>query len=130
MSKEIIRHPVLQQMVDKGNVPLSLATKGAGLVFVSGLPPVDLETGQLIQGDIEAQTRASLNAVKAVLEGAGSSMEKVLKCTVFAVNAGQFDRVNAVYAEFFPSEPPARTFVTVGSWPWSFDIEIEAVALA
>jgi enamine deaminase RidA (YjgF/YER057c/UK114 family) len=49
---------------------------------------------------------------------------------VFAVNAGQFDRVNRVYAEFFPEDPPARTFVTVGSWPWAFDIEIEAVALA
>ncbi|MDF1721952.1 MAG: Rid family hydrolase [Minwuia sp.] len=129
MHKEVIKHPVLQQMIDKGNVPLSLATRGAGMVFVSGLPPVDLKTGELVRGDIEAQTRASLNAVKAVLGEAGSSLDKVLKCTVFAVNAGQFDRVNAIYAEFFPKDPPARTFVTVGSWPWPFDIEIEAVAL-
>lgn len=130
MSKEVLSHPVLQQMVNKGNVPLSLATRGAGLIFVSGLPPVSLETGQLIQGTIEDQTRASLEAIKAVLEANGSSLDKVLKCTVFAVNAGQFDRVNAVYAEYFPEDPPARTFVTVGSWPWAFDIEIEAVALA
>lgn len=130
MAKETISHPVLQQMLDRSNVPLSLATRGNGFVFVSGLPPVDLKTGELVRGDIEAQTRASLEAVKAVLEAAGSSLEKVLKCTVYAVNAGQYDRVNAAYAAFFPAEPPARTFVTVGSWPWSFDIEIEAVALA
>lgn len=130
MTKEVLTHPVLQKMVNKGNVPLSLATRGAGLVFVSGLPPVDLTTGELIRGTIEEQTRASLEAIRAVLEENGSSMDKIMKCTVFAVNAGQFDRVNAVYAEFFPEDPPARTFVTVGSWPWAFDIEIEAVALA
>lgn len=130
MSKEILTHPVIQEIVDKGRVPLSLATRGGGLIFVGGLPPLNLDTGELVTGNIEEQTAASLNAIKTVLEANGSDMSKIMKTTVFAVNAGMFDRVNDAYRQFFPKDPPARTFVTVGSWPWPFDIEIEAIALA
>lgn len=112
-------------------IPLSAVTSGGGLVFVSGLPPVDWQTGELVRGDILTQTRQCLENVKASLEAAGSSMDKVLKVTVYVVNCIYFHEINTLYAEYFGREaPPARTFVTVGSWPFEFDIEIEAVALA
>jgi reactive intermediate/imine deaminase len=100
------------------------------LVFVSGLPPFYLVTGELIRGDIRVQTRQCLENLKAALEVAGSSLEKTLKVTILISNCAYWDDVNAVYAEYFASEPPARTFVTVGSWAQPFDIEMEAIALA
>jgi len=101
-----------------------------GFVFVSGLPPIDLATGKIIRGDIEAQTDASLKAVKAALETAGSSLDRVVKALVYVSNAAYFPSINRVYARYFPDRPPARTFVAVGSWPLEFDIEIECIALA
>lgn len=114
----------------KRKIPLSAVTAGNGFVFVSGLPPVNWETGELVRGDILVQTRQCLENVKAALETAGSSLDKVLKVTIYAVNCAYFADINAIYAEYFAHEPPARTFCTVGAWPWEFDIEIEAVALA
>jgi len=118
-----------EQMVAR-KIPLSAATSGNGFVFVSGLPPVDWKTGELVRGDILVQTRQSLENVKRALEEAGSSLDKVLKTTIYATNSAYFNDVNRIYAEYFPNDPPARSFVTVGSWPWEFDIEIEAIALA
>jgi enamine deaminase RidA (YjgF/YER057c/UK114 family) len=66
--------------------------------------------------------------VKATLEAAGSSLDKVVKVTIFITNAAYFNRVNEIYARYFPHNPPARSFVTIGSWPWEFDIEIECIA--
>ena len=130
MAKEIVDCGKLDEAIAAKNIPLSCATKGNGLVFVSGLPPVDFKTGIVVRGDILVQTRQSLENVKYALEQAGSSMDKVLKATVFIANSAYFNDVNKIYAEYFPHNPPARTFVTVGSWPWEFDIEIEAIALA
>lgn len=110
-------------------IPLSAVTSGNGFVFVSGLPPVNHVTGELVRGDIAVQTRQCLENVKAALEVAGSSMDQVLKVTIYAVNCAYFAEINAIYAEYFPENPPARTFCTVGSWPWEFDIEMEAIAL-
>jgi 2-iminobutanoate/2-iminopropanoate deaminase len=118
-----------EQMLAR-KIPLSAATSGNGFVFVSGLPPVDWRTGELVRGDILVQTRQSLENVKRALEEAGSSLDKVLKTTIYATNSAYFNDVNRIYAEYFPTDPPARSFVTVGSWPWEFDIEIEAIALA
>lgn len=130
MKKEIIRVGKLTEAIASRKIPLNAATKGGGLVFVSGLPPVNWETGELVRGDILVQTRQCLENVKATLEAAGSSMDKVLKTTIYAVNCAYFADINAIYAEYFPVDAPARTFATVGAWPWEFDIEIEAVALA
>ncbi|MBD9541435.1 RidA family protein [Ensifer sp. ENS04] len=122
----------LSDGIDARKIPLSAVTSGAGLVFVSGLPPVNHETGDLVRGDILVQTRQCLENVKAAVETAGSSMDKILKTTIYAVNCAYFEDINAIYAEYFPdvNKRPARTFCTVGAWPWEFDIEIEAVALA
>ncbi|TRC75624.1 RidA family protein [Mesorhizobium sp. WSM4307] len=129
MTKEIVEVPVLSAAVRALGVPLSLVTKAAGLVFVSGTPPLDLLTGKLVKGDIEVQTEASLKALKHCLEAAGTSLDNVVMVRIYAVNAGFYGAINRVYAKYFPENAPSRTFVPVASWPMEFDIEIECVAV-
>jgi reactive intermediate/imine deaminase len=130
VDKQIIHVSPISEALAKAKVPLSPAVKANGFVFVSGLPPLDRKTGEVVKGDIRAQTELSLENVKAVLEAAGSSLDKVVKVTIYIANAAYYPTVNAIYARYFPHDPPARTFATVGSWPWEFDIEIECIALA
>ena len=130
MNKEIVEVPVLSAAVRALDLPLSLVTKGAGLVFVSGTPPLDVLTGKLVKGDIEVQAEASLVALKHCLQAAGASPDNVLMVRIYAANAGFYGAINRVYARHFPTNPPARTFVPVASWPMEFDIEIECVAAA
>ncbi|BCG71522.1 enamine deaminase RidA [Mesorhizobium sp. 113-1-2] len=130
MTKEIVEVPVLSAAVRALGVPLSLVTKAAGLVFVSGTPPLDLLTGKLVKGDIEVQAEASLKALKHCLEAAGTSLDNVVMVRIYAVNAGFYGAINRVYARHFPENAPSRTFVPVASWPMEFDIEIECVAVA
>jgi len=130
LKKEIFSLGRMSEVLRVKKAPLSAVTKGGGLIFVSGLPPFDLDTGELVRGDIRVQTRRCLENVKAAVEAAGSSLDKVLKVTVLVSNCAYWDDINAIYAEYFSHEPPARTFVTVGAWPQPFDIEMEAVALA
>lgn len=127
--KECIAVAGISEALRKAKVPLSPAVKANGFVFVSGLPPIDTRTGKVVNGDIRRQTRLSLQNVGKALRAAGSSFDRVVKVNVYISNSGYFDLVNEEYRRFFPKAPPARTFVTVGSWPWEFDIEIECVAL-
>ena len=89
-----------------------------------------MKTGELSTGDIAEQTRCSLRNVAAILEASGSSLDKVVKTTVFVTNLANFGAVNGAYAEFFPGEAPARACVQVAALPKNAEIEIEAVALA
>ncbi len=130
MEKKTFRVGKITEAIEKGKVPLSAVVRAGDFVFVSGLPPIDQKTGELVRGDIVKQTEQVLENVKAALEAAGSSLDKVVKVTVFITNAAWFNRVNEVYARYFPHNPPARSFVTIGSWPWEFDIEIECIAIA
>jgi len=130
MKKEIIRVPGLTDAVAKTGAPLSILVKAGDFLYCSGLPPLDPKTGELVKGDIQTQTRVVLDALKYALEHAGSSLDKVVKTTIFITNAAYFKTVNDIYRTYFPSDPPARTFVAMASWPLEFDIEIECVALA
>ena len=130
MKKETIHVPVISDATKRANVPLSAAVKAGGFVFVSGMPPIDTKSGRLVSGDIAKQTEACLENLKTTLEAAGSSLDKVVKVTVYASNSAYYATINKVYARYFTDEPPARTFVTVASWPLEFDIEIECTAIA
>lgn len=108
--------------------PYSQAIRSGGLIFTAGQIPMDPATGEMVQGDIEAQTRRVLDNLMAVLVAAGSGAANVLKVTVFMTDLGEFARMNAVYAEYFPDPPPARSAVQVGALPKGAAIEMEAVA--
>src|SRR5690349_21308204 len=130
MPKQVIEVPVLSEAVRKIGVPLSLVTKANGMIYVSGIPPFDMETGKIVRGDIETQADVSLRALQHCLSAAGSSLEDVVMVRIYAANSGFYGAINRVYARFFPKDPPSRTFVTVASWPMEFDLEIECVAIA
>ena len=130
MEFQAIEVPGISQLLNSAGVPLSPAVKANGFVFVSGTPPFDPATGKISSGDIATQTELVMENLKAVLEAAGSGLDKVVKVNVFISNSGYYDLVNRVYGRYFDDPAPARTFVAVGSWPWPFDIEIECTALA
>lgn len=109
--------------------PYSQAVTANGFVYASGQIPVDPSTGQLVADEIQTQTRQSLENVKAVLEAAGSDLSLVLKATVFLKDMADFAAMNAVYAEYFPNNPPARSTVQVAKLPLDARVEIEVVAL-
>jgi 2-iminobutanoate/2-iminopropanoate deaminase len=109
--------------------PYSQAVRTDRLVFTAGQIPLDPATGTLVEGAIEAQTRRVLDNVRAVLEAAGSGLDRVVKMTVFMTDLKLFQRMNAVYAEYFPDAPPARSAVQVAALPLGATIEMEAVAL-
>ena len=110
--------------------PYSQAVRVGDLVFAAGQVAIDPAAGKLIEGDVAAQTRQVLANLSAVLETAGSSLDRVVKTTVFLKDMGQFKAMNAVYAEFFPSDPPARSTVEVAGLPLGALVEIEAIAVA
>lgn len=108
--------------------PYSQATACQGLVFVSGQIPLHPVTGLLLNGSIEEQTRRVILNLKAVLEAAGSSLDLVVKTTVFLKDMGDFPAMNEVYAEFFGASLPARATVEVSRLPRDVAVEIDAIA--
>jgi len=122
-----------RRVVVSGKAPKAIGPYSVGIVygelaFSSGMLGLDPQTGELAPGGVEAETRQSLQNVAAILEAAGSSMSLVLKTTVFLRDMADFARMNAVYAEFFHGEPPARSTVQVAALPKGGAVEIEAVA--
>jgi 2-iminobutanoate/2-iminopropanoate deaminase len=109
--------------------PYSQAVIAGGLVFASGQIAIDPATGELSTGPIEEQTRLVLKNLAAVLEAAGSSMDMVVKATVFLQDMNEFGRMNEVYGEAFPPPYPARAAVQVARLPRDVKVEVEAVAL-
>ncbi|RLC82406.1 MAG: reactive intermediate/imine deaminase [Chloroflexi bacterium] len=108
--------------------PYSQAIRAGNLVFTAGQLGINPNTGELEEG-IEAQTRQALLNLKAILEAAGTSLENVVKTGVFLKDIGDFPAMNAVYAEFFPHSPPARTTLQAAELPKGALVEIEAIAV-
>jgi 2-iminobutanoate/2-iminopropanoate deaminase len=129
MRKEIIRVEPLSTWLENWKAPASPVTRGGGMVYLSGLPPFDPATGQVVEAPVERQAELVLEQMKLCLEAAGSSLDRVLKCTVYCTSVEKFAAINAVYARYFPKDPPARVFVNVVAWPGRFDIEVDCVAL-
>jgi 2-iminobutanoate/2-iminopropanoate deaminase len=109
--------------------PYSQAIKAGGFVFTAGQIPIDPATGKLVEGDVKAQTERVLKNLSAVLAAAGSSMDRVVKTTVFLKNMSDFPAMNEVYGQFFKNEPPSRSTVQVAALPKDALIEIDVVAL-
>jgi|SRR5713101_5572080 len=99
------------------------------LLFTAGQVAIDPHSGQVIQGDIEAQTRQVLKNLDAILRESGSSLRHVVKTTVFLKDMNEFGRMNGVYAEFFKANPPARSTVEVSRLPKDVKVEIDAIAV-
>jgi 2-iminobutanoate/2-iminopropanoate deaminase len=109
--------------------PYNQAIRTDGLVFCAGQVGLDPATGTLVEGGIEDQTHRALQNLQAILEGAGSGLDRVVKTTVFMTDLGEFGAMNDVYATYFTSDPPARSTVQVAALPAGGRVEIEAVAL-
>ncbi|MFW6389695.1 MAG: RidA family protein [Halanaerobiales bacterium] len=108
--------------------PYSQGIKAGNMIFTSGQIPFDSK-GKLVSDDVQEQTRQSLNNVKYILKEAGSSMDNVIKCTVFISNMDDFTKINEVYQEYFKEPYPARSCVEVARLPKDVKIEIEAIAV-
>lgn len=109
--------------------PYSVGVKAGHFVFCSGQLGLDQATGNLVEGGVEAETRQALVNLSNILQAAGSSLERIVKTTVFLRDINDFARMNVVYGEFFSSEPPARSTFQVGALPRAAAVEIEAIAL-
>lgn len=109
--------------------PYSQAIKAGQFVFASGQIPIDPATGEFVSGGVAEQTEQVLKNLKAVLEAAGSGLDKIVKTTVFLVDMKDFGAMNEVYGTFFKSDPPARATVAAAGLPRDARVEIEAVAL-
>ena len=121
--------PALSKFAERVAVPASAVVRAGDWVFVSALAPINPETGGYDILPIDQQARRSLEYVKACLEAAGSSLDRVVKCTVYCSNPSYFATVNAVYAEYFGAYKPARVFFSPAGWFGPFDIEFDCIAL-
>lgn len=109
--------------------PYSQAIKANGLVFCSGQTPMDPASGQVVDGGIAAQTERVLNNLSAVLQAAGTSLDKVVKTSVFLKDMNDFAAMNEVYGRFFKGEPPARSTIQAARLPKDALVEIDVIAL-
>jgi 2-iminobutanoate/2-iminopropanoate deaminase len=108
--------------------PYSQAIIAHGFVFVSGQGPIEPKTGKIVLGDIKDQTRLVLENIKTILEAAGSSLDKAVKCSVFLKDIHDFAAMNEVYKNYFKENPPARTTVQAGDIFGGIGVEIDCIA--
>ena len=108
--------------------PYSQAIEAGGFIFVSGQIPLIPATGELVDGSVEVQTARVLENLKAILEAAGSSLESVVKTTVYITTMDDFAKVNGIYGQYFQENPPARVCVEVSKLPKGALVEIDVIA--
>ena len=125
-----MREVIATDQAPKAIGPYSQAIRAAGFIFTSGQVAIDPATQQVVAGDVAVQTDRVLKNLSAVLKASGSSREKVLRCTVFLKNMGDFGAMNEVYGRYFTQNPPARSTVEVARLPKDVLVEIDVIALA
>ncbi len=124
MEKQIVSTPNAPAAIG----PYSQAVKVSDWIFTAGQLGLVPDTREFAGPDVESQTRQALENIRAILKEAGSCLRHVVKTTVFLQDMGEFPRMNGVYAEFFPEDPPARSTVQVAALPMGARVEIEAIA--
>jgi 2-iminobutanoate/2-iminopropanoate deaminase len=125
-----MREVIATEQAPQAIGPYSQAIRAQGLIFTSGQIAIDPATAQIIASNVSAQTDRVLKNLSAILQASGSSLEKVLRCTVFLKNMGDFAAMNEVYGRYFQQEPPARSTVEVARLPKDVLIEIDVIARA
>ena len=125
-----MKEAIVTDLGPKAIGPYSQAVRANGFVFVSGQIALDPRTQELVAGDIAAQTERVLENVKAILQAAGSSLEKVVRATVFLADMNEFAPMNQVYARYFRQDFPARSTVQAARLPRDVRVEIDVIALA
>ncbi|WP_027549661.1 RidA family protein [Bradyrhizobium sp. Cp5.3] len=129
--KRIRVEPLSTYLERRRKGPVYPVVVAEGLVYLSGLPPFDPDTGDIKRLPFERQVEIVFDQMKRCLEAAGSSLAQVIKCNVYCTpDPAHFTAFNEVYARYFQEESPARIFVHVPSWPGPFDVEVDCVALA
>ena len=123
-----MRNPVVTDKAPRPIGPYSQAIIEGDLLFLAGQGPLDPATGEENRGDIGAQTKRTLDNIRGILEAAGSSMDKVIRCNVYLADIGDFAAMNEVYARAFTKPYPARTTIQAGALPGGIAVEIECVA--
>lgn len=125
-----MRYVIESNDAPKAIGPYSQAIKAGGFVFTAGQIAIDPASGQVVAGDIKAQTERVCLNLKAILEAAGSDLESVVKSTVFLRSMADFAAMNEVYGKYFKAEPPARSTVAVAGLPRDVLVEIDVIAEA
>ncbi len=124
-----IRQVISSEAAPKPVGPYSQAIKAGNFLFLSGQLPLDPKTGNILEDDIETQTKQSIENIRSILSAAGASLSNVVETTVFLKNLDHFSRMNKVYQEYFPVDGPARSCVEVSAIPRNALIEIESIAV-
>ncbi len=123
----------MKEIINTNNAPAAIgpysqATKLGNLIYTSGMLPLVPASMQIVEGDVQAQTTQVLENLKALLEDAGSSLDKVIKTTVFIKDMNEFPRINEIYSKYFTSNQPSRSCVEVARLPKDALVEIELIA--
>ena len=128
MADRIRKEVLISSNAPRAVGPYSLGIRSGDFIFLSGQLGLDPSSGEFVEGGVEAQTRQALQNIKNVLQEAGVDLSNVIKTSVFLSDIKDFSKMNAVYAEFFDNNPPARSTMQVGALPKSGLVEIEVVA--
>ena len=125
-----MKKPIFSSEAPAAIGPYSQAMRSGRFLFCSGQIPLDPQSGELVSGDIAAQTRRVLDNIGAILRMEGLTFDSVVKTTIFLTNLGDFQTVNEIYGSYFEQNPPARSTVQVAALPKGANVEIEVIAVA
>lgn len=128
MARDVIQTAEAPKAI--GPYSQAVAVPAGRMVFLSGQIPLDPATGEMVQGDVQAQAERVMKNLEAVLKAAGCTFADVVRCGIFLTDLGDFAKVNEVYARYFPANPPARATVQVSALPRGAKVEIDCIAVS